>query len=424
MFNNDFSARYKKALVFGTGGGNDIVSAYLVSLYLENQGLEADVGGILSPAAVHTFSGKTEEVINELRGAVKRYLPSKNPVEISFFDAVLPEILSKTGAPERKFYDFSIRYGTSAFVEGLTNLVNKNNYDLVVGVDVGGDILSRGRDDSTILSPVMDFTSLYALGKLEVDTLLVEFGLGTDGELRSDAIKDVLKELYENNLLLDEGRIEDGDEEVQTFRMIFDEVAKIRRGHTATMTLRTLETTTPQEDIVTEYKSTSRVGKKTWSNIFPITLLHETFGRTYVIDAKHFAQKRKATAFSYANPLEQYLRLKAVPEWKTELDLHHLWSEKNWTTAEMDGGCLYLLIPSAKIPTGLRAEILKEGLDYINENADGALLLSDDLVSLQKDNLMQKNCGAFTVVGDERKKYFLEKTAEQVRHYLLYPEDR
>ena len=77
--------KYKKALILGTGGGNDIVSATLIADYLHNEGIECDVAGILSMGALHEFDGVKESVINEIKD-VKRYLTNKQKTEISFRD--------------------------------------------------------------------------------------------------------------------------------------------------------------------------------------------------------------------------------------------------------------------------------------------------------------------------------------------------
>ncbi len=421
MFNNDLGKRYGKALVFGTGGGNDIVSAVLAAMYLNRQGIETDVGGILSPAAVHTFSGQPEQVINEIGADLKRHIPSKTPVEISLIDAKLPQLTRSLGMPIDNFYGLSIRSGTSALVDGLEELVAANSYDLVVAVDVGGDILARGREDPTLLSPVMDFTSLYAVGQLSVDTLLVEFGLGTDGELRPEGIWEILKELKDRDLLLHEGMIGPDDCEVSSFRRLFDQVAGIRRGHTAVMTLQTLDTETPSEDIISDYHSGFRIGDSRWKNVFPITLPHQTFGRTYVIDAKGFAQSRNQTAFSYENPLEQYIRLKRIPEWKTELDLHHLWSGDGWRTESMEGYCLCSLV----IPTGLendmRKDIIEHGIRYMKERKrDAVLLLKEDADGAGTGSLYRVDAGRFSLVSasdDQGSKNFLEETGKLIGQY-------
>jgi hypothetical protein len=94
----DFKGKYHKALVIGTGGGNDIVSAIIPVLYLKEQGIQADIAGILSPAAIHTF-GKDrtiERVINDVDDSVERIIPSRNPFRISFIDSMLPKIMSES----------------------------------------------------------------------------------------------------------------------------------------------------------------------------------------------------------------------------------------------------------------------------------------------------------------------------------------
>jgi hypothetical protein len=44
--------QYKKPLVIGTGGGNDIVSACLIVANLKDKGIDADVAGLCSPRSM------------------------------------------------------------------------------------------------------------------------------------------------------------------------------------------------------------------------------------------------------------------------------------------------------------------------------------------------------------------------------------
>jgi len=78
MFPNSFK-KYKKAFVFGTGGGNDIVSAHIPALHLNKLGVKTNIGGVLSPAATHLFNSSEEDIINKVHN-VKRYI--KTPQSI------------------------------------------------------------------------------------------------------------------------------------------------------------------------------------------------------------------------------------------------------------------------------------------------------------------------------------------------------
>lgn len=414
MFNKNMK-KYSNAFVFGTGGGNDIVSAVLVALYLQKQGVKTDVGGVLSPAAIHTFEGNLEKAVNNIQGEVKRFIPSKNNIEISFVDSHLPGFVNQSKVNIEDFYDFSIRYGTNKLVENVNELVKDKNYDLVVAVDVGGDILARGKKDNTLLSPVMDFTSLYLLKHLNVDSLLIEFGLGTDGELRSPGMQEILNELRDKQLLLHESYIQNSDPEVKVFEEIFEKVGKIRRGHTAVMTLETLKKINSQEDIVSLYRFRSQIAKKKWFSPYEVVLPHEYFGKVFFIDGKGLAKERQETAFSYENSLEQYVKLKKTQSWKTELDLFYLWSGDDWKSADKKGECMLLLAPSTLIPTSDRIEMFKEGVNCLNNNyCDLALVLTDDLNYIKEEKVI--NAGKYSLIYTN-KCNFAKETACRIKEY-------
>ena len=405
---------YKKALVIGTGGGNDIVSTLLPAQYLQIRGIQTDIAGILSPAAVHEFNGNLENVVNVIEGNIKRTILAPEEFSISFIDEHLPDFVKKVGLNVENFYDFSIRYGTAKLIDGINSLISEKNYDLVVAVDVGGDILGRGSQDSTLLSPIMDFTTLYLLDKLNARTLLVEFGLGTDGELRPEGMEEILKELKENNLLLHESSISLNDSEVQKFVEVFNRIKAIRSGHTAVMTLRTLEAEV-EEDVITEYRFRSRIGTKKWLTPFEVKLPYHYAGKTYLIDGKNLVKTRKETAFSYQNSLEQQIKLKTIcPSWKTELDLFYLWSGNNWTAPEKKGNSLFLLTPSTNIPWNQRKEILEYGLE--TNQTDLVLMLNSDVGKVDMGRFMKCDVGNFSILSREQTN-LLENVATQIYDY-------
>ena len=225
MKNLENLSKYNRALVVGTGGGNDIVSATLISDYLSKQGIICDVAGILSPGAIHEFGSEYEKPVNLIEGEIKRYINSKEKREISFIDSDLPELAKSLEYPVNRFYEFSTKYGTKELLDSVNNLIEENNYDLFLGVDVGGDILSEFNKDKNILSPLMDFTTLHLLGKVNVDSYLVQFGLGTDGELRKERIGEILSELNQKNLILGEASIGNEDSEIARFRELFSDIS-------------------------------------------------------------------------------------------------------------------------------------------------------------------------------------------------------
>lgn len=397
MFNNRLS-KYKKALLLGTGGGNDIVSATLIADYLIAQGISCDVAGVLSPGAVHTFDGYYELAVNEITNtSVRRYINRPiNKLEISFIDSVLPETARNAGYKVGKFFELSTKFGTENLVTETNKLIEREEYDVFIEVDVGGDILGR-RCDKTILSPLMDFTSLYLLDKVSVDSYLIEFGLGTDGELRPLGIQEIFQELVAKNAYLCDDDIDIADPEIDRFKRVLETINKVRIGHTATMTLETLANK-GKSDIHSQYYSTWKVGGKTWKNYYDVTLPVSSFGKVYLFDGRILPSLRTDTAISYETPLEQFIKLKKTKEWKTELDMCYI-----------DNGTVLCLTPSLQVPEDMRIEIIKHGLDYqFNTLRLGqVIMLRNDAHLCGKYHV--RYCKDFIIVADSELKFIIDE---------------
>lgn len=390
----DIYKNYTNALVLWTGGGNDIVSALIIALDLQKNGVNVSLAGMNSPAAVHMYNGRYEEPINKLGDNTRRFVTGKwyptsedTPwIEISCIDGHLPETLRKHGIDIPHIYNFSTRYGTHELQRWFEALIEEMKYDLIVAVDVGGDILARWAADNTILSPHMDFTSLHLLKQLKTPSLLVEFWIGTDGELRPDGMKAILDEVINNNMLLHTSDISNEHHTIDTFRKIFWDLKTIRAGNTAVNTLKTLDQIEQgsNDDLKLDYRFRTRIEKQTWDTWFEVVLPREHFGKVYSIDSQKFAAARSHTAFAFENSLEQYIKLKLMqPNWKTELDAYYLWSEGNWTTPEREWVCMHCLLLSDMIPLEQRTEILRAAQKHLHEGkSDCMLIRSADLAHL------------------------------------------
>ena len=108
---------YRRPLVIGTGGGNDIVSACLIVANLRDNEINADVAGVCSPGAVHTYGFSEEMPINAVTSGSRRYIHSKNVINISFVDSKIPELLGKEGA----FIEYYRRPGGETLYCALIN---------------------------------------------------------------------------------------------------------------------------------------------------------------------------------------------------------------------------------------------------------------------------------------------------------------
>jgi hypothetical protein len=379
---------YQHPLIIGTGGGNDIVSASLVLADLRKKGIKGDIAGICSPATFHNYNGNPENPVNLVSKNTSRYIPSKNRTRLSFIDAELPELLEKEDI-SCNVYNLSCRFGTSRLIDNLEELIAREKYDGIIAVDVGGDILARGKEDPTILSPLMDFTTLYAVSQLKIPSVLVEFGLQTDGELRPKGCQEILLELQNKKIIQYETKISLQDSAVQKFKSIFEIIKKTRAGHTGVMTLKTLEET---EDIHTNYRFTNRVLDKKVIYEFPIVLEAKYFGKAFILDLKKIAEAREL-AFPYKNALELLIKTKQIVNTKTEMDLLYYQHFDN---------CIWLGLESPQISGTERQELLNYGLDNLQGHADTALLWKNEKnLRVKKFNREAQN---FLITGDDEMK--------------------
>ncbi|MGV8151681.1 MAG: DUF1152 domain-containing protein [Candidatus Nanoarchaeia archaeon] len=365
---------YRKPLLIGIGGGNDIVSSVLILQYLKEQGINADLAGMSSPGAWHNYNSQGENPVNILTKNTTRFRPSKNPVNISYLDPALPELLEKHNLNNVNVYNVSLRYGAQKLIQDLDKLIKENNYDGILAIDIGGDVFARGKEHETILSPLMDFAMLYVINNLKKPSKLLEFGLQTDGELRPESCQEILNNLNKENAVISEFNINKNDNALKVFESIYSEIEKIRHGHTAHMTLKTLE---ERQDIDTIYKFRIQVLDKKWYYEFPIKLEQKYFGKAFLFDAKKLLEKT-SLAFDFKDPFELYVKMKNKIDTKSEMDM--LYAKPNneviW---------LGLLCPQIK-DKYQRNEIINYGLDKLDNHADVALIWKKDMPK----NLNQK----------------------------------
>jgi hypothetical protein len=105
LFNKDKSSasssnNISKILLFGTGGGSDILSALLFAAIIRNRNdatfYTTDLAGMLSPGSKHYYNSELEKVVNRIKrpnkeiekhSPVRRFIGAYNEKEISFVDA-------------------------------------------------------------------------------------------------------------------------------------------------------------------------------------------------------------------------------------------------------------------------------------------------------------------------------------------------
>jgi hypothetical protein len=192
-------AAARRPLVLGIGGGGDVVGALATAeacrLY---HGAEPTLGGVAWERRVidpHPGPRALEEIEGgeQLAPAVLSAGPETRVREngVRFAEAGMAEVL---GA---RTVLVDVLGGPAAVATGLAEAVRRLGSDLLVFVDVGGDVLAHG-DEPGLASPLCDAVMLSAAAALErtgLPVLCGVFGPGCDGELTVAELVDRLAEV-------------------------------------------------------------------------------------------------------------------------------------------------------------------------------------------------------------------------------------
>jgi len=182
----------RRPLVIGMGGGGDVVGALATAeparLY---DGADPVLGGLTwerrpfdpvpGPRAVSEITGAEELASGVLLAGPETRLRDH---EVVFAESRMADFL---GQPTVLI---DINAGPSAVAAGLAEAIAALKCDLMVLVDVGGDVIAHG-DEPGLRSPLADAVMLAAGGRLSTSgqpVLLGIFGIGCDAELTPDEV--------------------------------------------------------------------------------------------------------------------------------------------------------------------------------------------------------------------------------------------
>jgi hypothetical protein len=184
--------RSRRPLVIGMGGGGDVVGALataeLTRLY---DNAEPVLGGLSwerrpfdplpGPRTVAEIEGAEELAPGILLAGADTRVRGRDVV---FAESRMAEFLSQPTVlidPDA---------GPGAVADGLAEAIAALKCDLLVLVDVGGDVIANG-DEPGLRSPLCDAVMLAAGGRLSTSgqpVLLGVFGIGCDAELTPDEV--------------------------------------------------------------------------------------------------------------------------------------------------------------------------------------------------------------------------------------------
>ena len=176
-------------MVFGIGGGGDIVSAAVLASALERYGFKSFIGSIVwerflvdpvpGPVGlkelvgidiIGDYSGVIMDKVHVLRGGRR----------------ITPQVYLVSKATGKPVYIVDIKYGVKGYVKGLQELMDYLGIDFFIAIDVGGDVLAEGWEEE-LWSPLADSLGLAAFNYFK-NSMLAVHGIGGDGELPPNRI--------------------------------------------------------------------------------------------------------------------------------------------------------------------------------------------------------------------------------------------
>lgn len=181
----------RRVLVLGIGGGGDVVGALAIARLCEALGTQSVLGGVAwERFAVDPRPGPRP--VEEIRGgerlaecAVLADAETTTDDGIAFAEA---GVAGHLGA---RTVLIDVTRGAVGAAGGIGAAIERLECDLVLGVDVGGDVLGRGNEPG-LASPLCDAVMVAAM--LDIGrtrgALLGVIGAGCDGELSPEQVLD------------------------------------------------------------------------------------------------------------------------------------------------------------------------------------------------------------------------------------------
>jgi hypothetical protein len=192
-------ATAKRPLILGIGGGGDVVGALAVAEHCRLfHGADPIVGGVAwerRPIDPEPGPRRADEIADALEIAPGVLAASGatrvRDRDVRFAESRVAELIGV----QTVLVDVNI--GPVRLAESLAAAVEAMEVDLVIFLDVGGDVLAHG-DEPELGSPLCDAVMLAAadrLGETGVPVIGAIFGIGCDGELTPTEVLERLAEV-------------------------------------------------------------------------------------------------------------------------------------------------------------------------------------------------------------------------------------
>jgi hypothetical protein len=187
-------AAAQRVLVVGIGGGGDVVGALAAAQAARALGTDAIIGGITwERRPVDPLPGPRR--LDEITGAQLLH----EAVALAGADTIGPGGFRFCEADMAAFLGEPVvlvdpNPGPAAIAAGLDAAAAQLECDLVILLDVGGDVLAHGHEPG-LASPLADAILLAAAPQMATPTIGIIFGIGCDGELTPTEVLERLEEV-------------------------------------------------------------------------------------------------------------------------------------------------------------------------------------------------------------------------------------
>ena len=192
-------SKFNKALLIGIGGGADIVGTIPTKVFLESYEIKTILAGLpWERYSIDPYPGPRpfSEIINKTQ--INKSLcwatrKTKTKDGLYFSESKVSNVLNK------RILLVNIFNSPKQISSDLLDFCVKEKIDLVVGIDVGGDVLAIGKEPG-LASPLADSMMLSTINFLskDIQTLIGVLGYGSDGELSHKEIDKSLSILGKN----------------------------------------------------------------------------------------------------------------------------------------------------------------------------------------------------------------------------------
>jgi hypothetical protein len=190
----DFFGDARGVLAVGIGGGGDVVGALAVADLARDAGLTARVGGVtwerrpIDPLPGPRRIDEIEDAEPLADGVVLAGPETRGPGGFLFAESNMARVLGEPVV----LVDPNV--GPRAVAAALDAAAQAVGCDLVALVDVGGDVLGHGHEE-TLASPLCDAVLLAASAHMTTRTIAAIFGPGCDGELKPAEVMERVAEV-------------------------------------------------------------------------------------------------------------------------------------------------------------------------------------------------------------------------------------